>query len=195
MKNRDMILRYLSDLMSEEEKKAFEEKLALDKELNAEYGKIVKKINALKIEPQTDEKYFVDMQLKVRNRIAQPKKKVIGGLGYSLAAIAALFLFFVFNGKTDRADLTLQKNENSIVFNQDELEEFGTETSLEDLAAEFSLTEYIEEMEKNISADEVEEYVDVELSNLPVELLFEDLQITNGEIDKIFDNLKNEQFL
>jgi hypothetical protein len=193
--NEERILKYLSDLMNEAEKSEFERELSTNEMLRAEYEKIKNGLNELKFVPKTDETYFRNLPVNIRERISRKKKKKYYRTFVATAAFTVLILFFILpQNNKDNSEL-LQTNFD-FTYNIDQInEEIYSNTSLDEIAEGFSLDRYLSNLSKNVSPEEVEEYLDEEYAGIPADLILENLQISDTEIERIYNELKKEKFL
>lgn len=79
MKNKDIILKYLSDIMSDEEKSQFEIRLKKDSSLNEDYQKIIAQLNLLNEQNQIedDSNYFSTVIPRVRQKVESKSENKI----------------------------------------------------------------------------------------------------------------------
>jgi hypothetical protein len=95
MNNNDKILKYLSDLMDEEEKYEFEKELKSSPELKTEYGKIKNSLDFLKSsQPKhSDQRYFNSLLPSIRSRIDERRKKFQfkPSIAFGLSIVIAVF--------------------------------------------------------------------------------------------------------
>lgn len=79
MKNKDIILKYLSDIMSDEEKSQFEIRLENDSSLNEDYQKIIAQLNLLNEQNQIedDSNYFSTVIPRVRQKVESKSENKI----------------------------------------------------------------------------------------------------------------------
>lgn len=128
MKRNEEILRYLSDLMSGEEKKKFESELSSSEELRNEFELYTSKLGGLKelAEIKEDSPYFQNLLPRVRTRIEKEKKlKWIPRLAYIVPTATAVILLAINTGKflpegerkpadsNNTASVTELKNDNN----------------------------------------------------------------------------------
>lgn len=105
--NRDRILQYLSDLLSESEKEKFLDELKSDQTLKNEYQKIVLNLDKVKQlnDVEADERYFTSLIPKIKER-KQPKTFKIPAYALTSIAVVLIGFFVTFdilengNGKT-----------------------------------------------------------------------------------------------
>ncbi len=193
MKYKNEILKYLSDLTTAEEKSAFEKELAENAELKKEYERFTARLNSMKTEIKADEKYFIDMSVKVRERLTEKKKKTRLRIAASVTAVAAMLLFFAIP-KND-SDINKTERNDFVYVENDYYDAFDPDAQFAEMAESFSLDDYLNELSENIPADEMEEYVATEYSDLPAEIILENLHISESEIEQIYDDLMKEKFL
>lgn len=79
MKNKDIILKYLSDIMSDKEKSQFEIRLENDSSLNEDYQKIIAQLNLLNEQNQIedDSNYFSTVIPRVRQKVESKSENKI----------------------------------------------------------------------------------------------------------------------
>ncbi len=94
MNNKEKILKYLSDLMSEDEKKNFENLLEQDESLKKEFEKIQDGLEVIKkaAEPEVNETYFVNLLPRARSRMNKEKKAFSFNPKWATSLAALVFL-------------------------------------------------------------------------------------------------------
>ena len=100
--NNDTIIKYISDLMDEEEKKRFEEKLSSDGELKKEFDKIkssLDEINALS-DVSADAQYFPNLIPQIHWKLETKAKKKYFQWAPALALGITVSLIFILNFPT-----------------------------------------------------------------------------------------------
>ncbi len=98
MKNDEIILKYLSDLMDEDEKKQFEIRLGKDQNLKNDFESINNKLNTFTDTNviETDSSYFINLMPKMRNKIERKERNRILTLAPIISfGVAALLIFFL----------------------------------------------------------------------------------------------------
>jgi|GEM_PF-3725207 len=98
MKNKDIILKYLSDMMSDEEKSQFEMRLENDSSLNEDYQKIITKLNLLNEQNQIedDSNYFSTVIPRVRQKVeSKSENKVLKLAPVVSFGIVAVLIFLL----------------------------------------------------------------------------------------------------
>lgn len=94
--NREEILKYLSDLLTDEERKEFEKRLETDAELKNEYETLANKLQTLKqnAEPETNEIYFRNLQPSIRaKRNKRSMWKYVPQISFAITAVIVIYLF------------------------------------------------------------------------------------------------------
>lgn len=136
MKNKDTILKYLSELMTESERIKFEERLKNDPELKSEFEKIQNSLNVFSrnSEIEDDSNYFVNLVPKAREKMQSKKRKksLVLVPAFSLAISILIIFFLQFPGinKQSGFDIVISSEDISAFvtgmdsLNVDEL--FGT---------------------------------------------------------------------
>ena len=113
-KNSELIIRYLSDLMSSEEKSAFELKLKNSEELRSEmesFGITLSGMNLKNIE--ADERYFAGLLPKVRERVEKQSVFLkIPKLAYAAPTLVLVTLIVLF---TFRQDVNVEISSVSLI--------------------------------------------------------------------------------
>lgn len=114
--NSERILRYLSELMDEDEKAAFEIELKNNSSLSDELDMLRIKLKEFGLgDVETDERYFGSLLPKIRSRIESPaKNKLIPRLAVGLPTIAAVVIagiIFIKTGTTSQNGSTDILNE------------------------------------------------------------------------------------
>ncbi|MGK9367584.1 hypothetical protein ACSSWA_01635 [Melioribacter sp. Ez-97] len=118
MKPNEEILKYYSGLLTDEEKKSFEEKLSVSPRMKEEFDKTGEIINRLKeySAADADESYFANLLPRVREKIDRQRGKVVFGkiayaLSISLAAALLLIFSFVNTPVNSSTDYVLEQEE------------------------------------------------------------------------------------
>ncbi len=194
--NKEKILKYLSDLMSEEEKQMFIASLERDEQLKKEYETILSSLEKIKEPIEADENYFNNLSVNFRNKREKKKRRFFTEVGLSLATATAVIFFLLspsankqVNNNTAFEFSAQQIAQNDFIADADQFD------SYDDLAQHFSLEEYLQSLSSNIPADEVEDYLDLEFADLPAELIIENLQISDEDFEEIYNHLQNEKLL
>jgi len=111
MNNRNIILKYLSDLMEEGEKTQFEEQLKTDTKLKEEFDQFENSLNKLNslAEIQNDSSYFNNLVPIVRNRIEvkKQKRKIVWVPAISFAVTLLIFFMLQFPKSTEQNSFKL----------------------------------------------------------------------------------------
>ncbi|MDZ7766882.1 MAG: hypothetical protein U5K00_21110 [Melioribacteraceae bacterium] len=99
MKNKNEILKYLSDLMSESEKEIFERRLATDTELRSEFDLLKLKLSSLKetAEIEPDSSYFNNLLPRSLEKIDARSKKRSNYLIPAFSFGITILLIFLLN--------------------------------------------------------------------------------------------------
>ncbi len=192
MKNREKILKYISDLMDEAEKSAFENELKNNSELKSEYEKIISSLRNFKTEAEVRNDYFNQLEIKVREKVFSKrttKKKFLLPALASAFALVILFVLFIPKQNSDNTLNTLQltANDENIVY--DYLENNFDELEFTD----FSLDNYFTNTAKNLSEDELIDFIDSEFSYLGDEDLIDEFVFTVGNQTDYLNNFENKQ--
>ena len=123
MKSKDEILKYLSELMTENEKASFEKELASSDELKNELARYKNFLSGLNIsnEIPDDSHYFQNLLPKVRMKLDKQKsRKWIPQFGYLIPTATAVFLILMNTGKFNdnkKAEQADKKTDSSLVVN------------------------------------------------------------------------------
>ncbi len=193
--NKERILKYLSEMLDEEETKKFESELNENTELKAEFEKIKNELDEFVSVEDVDSEYFVNLNVKVRERLERKKRKRFASLSAATALTAAVLLIFFFSsGKKNNTESIVNKQSESFVYSDID-ENFDYDISYEDIASEFTLDDYIQSLSKSVSPEEIEEYVNSEFADLPADLILDNFQINDSDFDYIYEKLKREKFL
>ncbi len=100
MKNKDIILKYLSDIMSDKEKSQFEILLENDSSLNEDYQKIIAQLNLLNEQNQIedDSNYFSTVIPRVRQKVESKSEnkilKLAPVVSFGIVAVLVFLLQF-----------------------------------------------------------------------------------------------------
>ncbi len=193
--NKERILKYLSEMLDEEETKNFENELKENPELKAEFEKIKNELDEFVSIEEIDSEYFVNLNVKVRERLEQKKRKRFRSLSAATALTAAVLLVFFFSfGKKNNTESIVNKQSESFAYS-DINENFDYEISYDEIASEFTLDDYIQSLSNSVSPEEIEEYVNDEFANLPADLILDNFQIDESDFNFIYEKLKEEKFL
>lgn len=117
MKSNDEILKYLSDLMTEAEKTAFEKKLALSDEMQNELAKYKNILNSIGLPDETaaDSPYFQNLLPRVRARIEKQKgRQWLPRFAYLIPTAAAVILILMNTGKFTNSNVSEPKKSNTV---------------------------------------------------------------------------------
>lgn len=92
-KNKEQILKYLSELMTENEKRIFENELNVNSNLKNDYEKF---INLIKVDKSlTNEKYFTNLLPKVKIKLEEEKKYYHKKLAYGIPSLIVTIVLVV----------------------------------------------------------------------------------------------------
>lgn len=141
MKNKDTILKYLSELMTESERIKFEERLKNDPELKSEVEKIQSSLNAFnqnsEIEDETN--YFVNLVPKVREKMQDKQKRksvvLVPAIAFAISILIIFFLQFPGINKQSGFDITFTSEELSVIVSDSDslnVNEFFTTNFIDD---------------------------------------------------------------
>ena len=104
-KDKEKILKYLSELMDEEERKIFEQELKESGELRKLLEAVKKQVEELKTYEtvQTDDIYFQNLIPKTRQRIESKRKPALSKIAFAFStlAVAALIILLQFPGNVE----------------------------------------------------------------------------------------------
>ena len=97
MKNKDIILKYLSEMLSDEEKSQFELRLKSDISLKEDYHKIIAKLNLLNEQNQIedDSNYFSTIIPRVREKVESKSESKIFKIAPGIAFGIVVLLIFL----------------------------------------------------------------------------------------------------
>jgi hypothetical protein len=195
--NRDLFIKYLDNILTEDEKRQFEKRLKMDPAFRNEFEHFNEKLQSIKFDVKVDERYF-------NNLLPNAKKRVEKGsfnLGYRYVyLIPIIILVIIFNYSdlffekynneydfqeilesfTENEEITIDLIDNAldagdqIYYDDKILEEFYGDTVIYDE----TLFSYLEE---NLSINEI----DNDLIN----------QLSENEFNEIFDELRNKQII
>ncbi|MEG8945883.1 hypothetical protein [Rosettibacter firmus] len=109
-KNKELILRYLADLMDEKEKLEFENQLKVSEELKNEFDEIS---NILENFPKPeeiklDERYFNTLLPKVYQKVSSVNKHLIRRIAYVIPVIITLLVYLFYHNSSENFDEQLQ---------------------------------------------------------------------------------------
>lgn len=203
MKNKDTIMKYLSELMTESERTQFEKRLKNDPELKSEFEKVQSNLSMLvkNSEIEDESNYFVNLVPKVRERMQAKQRKKSAVLVPALAfAISILIIFFLqFPGINNQSgfDITVSNEELSVIVSDAD--------SLN--ANELFTTNFIDDYEyynSRSSFDEFDLYLDESIisgadldavNSYYVESSTSYDDFSNEQVDIIYEELINKKIL
>jgi len=95
MKNDNEVIRYLSGMMNKTEENEFIHKLNNSTILREEFDKMQAELNCIKNldNPKIDGKYFINLRVKVKERMDERKKKFIPKFASALALSVIIIVF------------------------------------------------------------------------------------------------------
>ena len=129
MKNKDTILKYLSDLMSPDEKSNFEKLLESDSDLKSEFERISNSIGEFSnsTKSESESAYFTNLVPRIHERMAAEKNRGIirfaPGFSFGIVAILLLLLqipqrddnsIFEFNNTYDELTNIFSENDDTL---------------------------------------------------------------------------------
>lgn len=131
-RNKDLILKYLSDMMNEKEKAEFENKLKSSDELKKDYENVLSLLNQFTEfeKVKVDERYFTSLLPRVYEKISIKKKfSTIKKLSYVIPVIIIFILILIINpGSSPTFEENLQLITKEMVnYYSDNLDEFTAE--------------------------------------------------------------------
>jgi len=201
MKNKDTILKYLSDMMSPDEKDAFEKKLLVDHELAEEFELLNDKLGQIKENSNVkfDNRYFAANIVNIKEKANTRKKKTARVYGYAFSSAAAIIimvvLFFQGEQRGDFFDsLELGQELYSAVTNTDSSElDYILKKDM------FSNYSYYGDLTADLTVD----FSNADLSgaletnyNLPYNYNYEILDdVSNEKIDELYNELLETKIL
>lgn len=104
-KNEEQLLKYLSDLLNEKEKKELEQKLENSIELKSKYENILKKLQQFSDinDIELDERYFVSLLPRVHERLSDVKSNTfVKKIVYSAPILIVVLIVFLLLPKSSQ---------------------------------------------------------------------------------------------
>jgi hypothetical protein len=203
MKNKDTIMKYLSELMTESERTQFEKRLKNDPELKSEFEKVQSNLSMLvkNSEIEDESNYFVNLVPKVRERMqAKQRKKsavLVPALAFAISILIIFFLQFPAINNQSGFDITVSNEELSVIVSDAD--------SLN--ANELFTTNFIDDYEyynSQSSFDEFDLYLDESIisgadldavNSYYVESSTSYDDFSNEQVDIIYEELINKKIL
>jgi hypothetical protein len=203
MKNKDTIMKYLSELMTESERTQFEKRLKNDPELKSEFEKVQSNLSMLvkNSEIEDESNYFVNLVPKVRERMqAKQRKKsavLVPALAFAISILIIFFLQFPAINNQSGFDITVSNEELSVIVSDAD--------SLN--ANELFTTNFIDDYEyynSQSSFDEFDLYLDESIisgadldavNSYYVESSTSYDDFSNEQVDIIYEDLINKKIL
>lgn len=205
MKNKDIILKYLSDMLSDEEKSQFELRLKSDISLKEDYHKIIAKLNLLNEQNQIedDSNYFSTIIPRVREKVESKFEskifKIAPGIAFGIVALLIFLLQLPENQQNNFSEFDMVSADfSNLILEMDfeDLNDFFDNGYIYDYAyysdkhsgAIFDLM-IIEEANNEFGYDPI----DSDFINSEISLDLKD--ITDEEIGVIYEELLNKKIL
>ena len=201
MKNKydDIILKYLSDLLDENERSDFESELEKNSELKIRFEAVSKNLQDIKqLTPKdSDTGYFANLVPKVRERMDTRSGKLISGpvkkaFGFGLAVV--LVMIFVLQNGEGNYDFNFESFTSTLEgADNEELNEFVelrfSDIELYDLISEIDLENYSDAVNEQLAINKDEFYDYTEYSYFGIDGItdiseFEENEIYSSLIDK-----------
>lgn len=184
---KESILKYLSDLMTEPEKEAFEKEMDESAELKAEFEKISSMLNDFSDSKniETEESYFVNLGPKVQQRLEKNKKTRFRWQPYIGFAMGILVLFFYADSffQNPAADIFTFESE------RDSLENMLSSVDDDALSEYFAYDDisYYPVSDYDSEQSEIELTLIDDLGNVSTEALYQNeiKYYENFEVDKL----------
>ncbi len=198
MNNKEKILKYLADLLSQKEKEEFELLLESDESLKSDFEKIKSKLNSLKDDskPEVNEVYFVNLLPRARAKLGERKSFTVFKLNWVSYFAAFLFMIasvFFFENSFENKFLTYKEIEN--VLNGGELTEL--EKTNIDLFIDESYYDLVSFNDNNLDLDlnsiklHPEDIKQVEITDDQLDATYDYLNnLSDKELEKFYEDLK-----
>jgi hypothetical protein len=197
--NEEIFLKYLSDLLTENEKREFEKYLMSNPKTQQQFNEYQNKLNSLIYKPEVDERYFNAVLPKVKLQLNKSGNKYYLKFAYGIP-ILILLIYIGFN----------LINKTKMNFNENKELNLTLFTDSEELANElftdFYMTETISLADDNLAVIAQEEYekslseeniILVSDDNIFENSIFNDYSeyLTEQELNSIFLKLENKNKL
>lgn len=203
MKNRETILKYLSDLMDENEKKQFEERLHTDNELKNELEKIQKSINELgELDgPEIDSAYFNNLIPKFRAKLESNKRKKTIVLVPAVAFVATVLIIYFLQipiSERNKFELNISPEELTAIVSESDsfaIDELYETNFIEDYAY-YNSSEGADELDLYLDDSFVSEFNLDEIESYYTNEQADDYgNFSNEQVDIIYEELLNKKIL
>lgn len=203
MKNKDTILKYLSELMTESERIKFEERLKNDPELKSEFEKIQSSLYAFSqsSEIEDDSNYFMNLVPKAREKMQSKKRKkslvLVPAFSLAISILIIFFLQFPEINKQSGFDIVISSEDISAFvtgmdsLNVDEL--FGT--NFIDEYAYYNSPEATDEFDFILDESIISEVDLNTVNSYYVEGLMSYNDFSSEQVDIIYEELINKKIL
>lgn len=198
-KNR--VLKFLAELMSEEEKKVFLLDLEIDQDLNEIYLREKSKFEVVDSKPVVEEQYFVNLLPNVRAKIEKQSKTKwyyapSAKFALTLIILIALGINFVdFSKNQINTNFTILADSSSFEMFLSSEDDYLSEIINEDYLNDLSSFEVLETTETEVIAyQDISDYS----INLSADTYVDDLSdfsVSEEEIKKILENLGSKDAL
>ncbi|MCF8259181.1 MAG: hypothetical protein K9J12_00255 [Melioribacteraceae bacterium] len=199
MKNREIILKYLSDLMSEKERSDLEKRLDEDDNLKSELLLFQNKMNLLQIdENAVDDRYFSSLIPKIREKLDEKVSRPMYKLIFPLSGVVTTLLIFLI-GFNNTKDI---KEFDNYLISEDEFEIFSDESVSFMIESELAFNNSIREISRSdgyidnnlinkISTSDSE----IEMMELPVvDDYYIYNEIASDDLEEIYSNINEIDF-
>lgn len=196
MNNKEKIIRYLDNQLSQKEKELFEKELSASAELKTELESFLKVKNAVKSakDLKLDENYLSSIVPRFQEKLEKKKKfAVYKNLGYAFSFALVFFIsFMIYNPFGNENENDLEEFAQSLT-ETEKLEVLGYINGHNDLEnyADLSVIDSqfgLENVIKNITnKSELSSYYDLEVEKLSE-------NISSEELDQIYNEILNKKF-
>ncbi len=193
MKNYDRITKYLSDLLSKDEKLQFEEELKINSELRRDFENIQSQVKLLaETNFGTDETYFNNLTVNFRKKMAKRKTAKQFRLASAFTFVTAIFLFYFipqFSNESFSEKILFDNSEIEILSSLNESEKSNILENSNNFSINFKnedlMNDYIGELDENSVLQLVNNY------KLEDYFLKETKDISDKDFDELVSQLNN----
>ncbi len=193
MKNYDRITKYLSDLLSKDEKLQFEEELKINSELRRDFENIQSQVKLLaETNFGTDGTYFNNLTVNFRKKMAKRKTAKQFRLASAFTFVTAIFLFYFipkFSNESFSEKILFDNSEIEILSSLNESEKSNILENSNNFSINFKnedlMNDYIGELDENSVLQLVNNY------KLEDYFLKETKDISDKDFDELVSQLNN----
>ncbi|MBK6915501.1 MAG: hypothetical protein IPH11_18205 [Ignavibacteriales bacterium] len=193
MTDRKLILKFLSDNLTLQEKNIFEQKLKTDIDFKTEYEKLNSSLLEMKEckNISADENYFINLSLTLHNKYGNKERRIFKPVLTLASTFAIAFIVILLVGQNPDHQITNSKISISDLTEQEI--NYLVEISPEELSNEKIIYKKLNENLSSLLTTELE------INNESITWIYEDVEsiasnISVAEADQIYNELINKDF-